>query len=120
MQGRGLVHPLDLQHSKNPPSHPELLDLLACELAAQQFNMRWLLRELAPSQTYQRASAMPDGQVLPPADRFLMAVDKRLSAEQLLWCTLAATGELQWALTPTPAADGKTAIAPIDELRKKF
>ena len=120
MLGRGLVHPLDLQHRKNPPSHPELLDLLARELTAQQFNMRWLLREIALSQTYQRASAMPQGQALPPADRFLMAVEKRLSAEQLLWSTLVATDELQRAVTPTPAADGKPATAPIDELRKKF
>ena len=29
--GRGIVHPLDLHHSENPPSHPELLDLLALE-----------------------------------------------------------------------------------------
>ena len=29
--GRGLIHPLDLDHSKNPPSHPEVLDLLAGE-----------------------------------------------------------------------------------------
>src|SRR5205085_1850825 len=25
MMGRGLIHPVDLDHSGNPPSHPELL-----------------------------------------------------------------------------------------------
>ena len=55
--GRGLVHPLDMSHDGNPPSHPELLDLLAAEVAAHQFDVRWLLRELVLSQTYQRSSA---------------------------------------------------------------
>jgi hypothetical protein len=45
MLGRGLVHPLDMHHSGNPPSHPEVLDLLDHELAAHQFDMRWLIRE---------------------------------------------------------------------------
>src|SRR5262249_54981025 len=33
MMGRGLVHPLDMDHSANPASHPELLTLLADEFA---------------------------------------------------------------------------------------
>ncbi len=34
VMGRGIVHPVDLHHDDNPPSNPELLDLLAAELAA--------------------------------------------------------------------------------------
>ena len=60
--GRGLVHPLDLHHSDNPPSHPELLDLLAEEFAAHDFDIKWLLREIALSKTYQRSSVMPSGE----------------------------------------------------------
>src|SRR5262249_52873990 len=33
MMGRGLVHPVDLHHPANPPSHPELLRLLGREIA---------------------------------------------------------------------------------------
>ena len=36
MMGRGLIHPLDLDHSENPPSHPDLLTLLADEFALAQ------------------------------------------------------------------------------------
>ena len=36
LMGRGLVHPLDLHHTDNPPSHPELLDLLAKEFVGPQ------------------------------------------------------------------------------------
>src|SRR5262245_12311635 len=60
MLGRGIVHPLDLHHAGNPPSHPELLDLLASELADHHFDTRWLIREIALSQTYQRSSALSD------------------------------------------------------------
>ena len=55
MFGRGLVHPLDLHHRDNPPTHPELLDLLGNQLAAMNFDSRVFLRELALSRTYQRA-----------------------------------------------------------------
>lgn len=94
MMGRGLVHPLDEHHSANPPSHPELLDVLASEFAAHKFDIKWLLREMALSETYQRTSVIPDGQESPPPEKFLLALEKRLSAEQLLWSTLQATGEM--------------------------
>ena len=81
MLGRGLVEPLDLAHSDNPPSHPELLDLLASELAAHQFDMRWLLREIALSQTYQRSGVLSED-VLPKT--FRAALEKPLSSEQML------------------------------------
>ena len=56
MMGRGLVHPVDLGHPANPPSHPELLRLLGDELAALKFDVKAFLRELALSGTYQRRS----------------------------------------------------------------
>jgi hypothetical protein len=59
MMGRGLVHPLDLHHPANPPSHPELLKLLADEIVALNFNTRAFLRELALSQAYQRSIDPP-------------------------------------------------------------
>ncbi|HUG17375.1 MAG TPA: DUF1553 domain-containing protein [Planctomycetaceae bacterium] len=95
MMGRGLIEPLDLNHSQNPASHPELLDLLARELTAHQFDLKWFLRELALSETYQRSSRLPesDSQIDPRS--FLVAQEKRLSAEQLFWSTLIATGEAE-------------------------
>ena len=44
--GRGLVHPLDLDHPANPPSHPELLALLADEIGATKFDVRHFLRDV--------------------------------------------------------------------------
>ncbi|MEQ1824455.1 MAG: DUF1549 domain-containing protein, partial [Pirellula sp.] len=59
MLGRGIVHPLDMHHADNPPTNPKLLDALASELVASGFNLRSLIRQIALSQTYQRAGRMP-------------------------------------------------------------
>ena len=59
MLGRGLVHPVDLHHSDNPPSHPELLDHLADQIAVMKYDMRAFLREVALSRAYQRSFQMP-------------------------------------------------------------
>jgi predicted secreted protein len=94
MMGRGIVHPLDLHHAGNPPSHPELLNLLASELAAHQFDMRWLIREIALSQTYQRSSAMAGeaGAEAPPQS-YRAALEKPLSSEQMLASIRQALGD---------------------------
>jgi hypothetical protein len=93
VMGRGLVHPLDLHHKENKPSHPELLDLLAQEFAAHQYDMKWLLRELAMTQTYQRSTVLPAGVTSVPPESYRTVLEKRLSAEQLLASMLTATGE---------------------------
>ena len=92
LMGRGLVHPLDQDHSGNPPSHPELLDLLADEFAAHKFDVKWLLREIALSKTYQRSSAATPGAKELGQDRFAVALLKPLSPEQLAYAVLQATG----------------------------
>lgn len=90
--GRGIVEPLDLHHTENPPSHPELLDLLASELTARKFDLRWLVREIALTKIYQRSSELPPGD--PPKDpRFLTAIERHLTAEQQMRAFLAVTGE---------------------------
>lgn len=93
MMGRGLVHPLDLHHSDNPPSHPELLALLAKEAVVMKYDIKAFLRELALSEAYQRSSVLPTGQAKFEPATFLTAHEKRLSAEQLMWSALEATGE---------------------------
>lgn len=90
--GRGLVHPLDLHHSENPPSHLELLDLLARETIEHNFDLKWLLRELARTRTYQRSGILPADAKDPLPDRYAVALEKPLSAEQLFASVTTATG----------------------------
>ena len=95
MIGRGLVHPLDLHHAGNPPSHPELLALLAKEFSAHQFDFKWLLIELANTKVYQRSSKVDMGKTPEALAFFATAIEKRLSAEQLLASILVATGRYE-------------------------
>ena len=93
MMGRGLVHPLDLHHSGNPPSHPKLLDLLARRFAESNYDTKAFLRELAISETYGRSSIVPDGidaEKVPP-ESFAVANMKGLSPEQLFGSLMRAT-----------------------------
>lgn len=59
MLGRGLVEPVDMHHGDNPPSNPELLELLTREIVALKFDTREFLRQIALSRTYQRSIDLP-------------------------------------------------------------
>ena len=94
MMGRGLVEPLDQFHSANQATHPELLELLADELAAHGFDIKWLLRELALTQTWQRSSRIESAGKVASRESYQLGSQRRLTAEQLFWSTLQATGNL--------------------------
>ena len=92
--GRGIVHPVDLDHSGNPPSHPRLLDLLTDEFIEHDYNLKWLIREIVLSKTWQRSSRLTDNTDSPAADRFAVAIERPLMAEQLLASVVRATGNV--------------------------
>ena len=52
---RGIVDPPDQFTPANPPSHPQLLNWLADGFVASGYDMKWLHRQIATSQTYQRS-----------------------------------------------------------------
>ena len=102
MFGRGLVHPVDLDHSDNPPSHPLLLAMLTEEFARQQLDIRLFLREIALSKTYQRSSqreaagagTAQTADNAPTSDaQFAQALLQPLTPAQFAWSILQATGE---------------------------
>jgi hypothetical protein len=121
MMGRGLIHPLDLDHTGNPPSHPELLGLLARHLAESKFDVRSLIREIALTDAYQRSSRLPEGGKHDPAG-FRTMLEKRLSAEQMLAATLEATGmrEAVEASRPATPEKGKRPPTALESARLKF
>ncbi len=59
MMGRGLVDAPDLHHSGNPPRYPELLQQLGEQFAADGFQIKPFLRELALTEVYQRSIDVP-------------------------------------------------------------
>ncbi len=92
MMGRGLVQPLDFDHSANPASHPALFEMLAAEFEKRNYDVKWLLREIALSKTYQRSSEGSPKLADVAEDRYAVAILKPLSPEQLGYATLQATG----------------------------
>jgi hypothetical protein len=81
--GRGIVEPLDDFRASNPPSHPELLDALARDLADHGFDLRQMIRTIMASRTYQ-LSSMPNETNGADEANFSHSFARRLSAEQLL------------------------------------
>lgn len=53
---RGIVNPIDDLRELNPPSHPGLLQLLANEFTASNYDVKHLVRCICLSQAYQRTS----------------------------------------------------------------
>ncbi len=56
VMGRGLVDPVDDFRITNPPSNRALLDALATEFVAQEFDLRSLVKAILSSRTYEAAS----------------------------------------------------------------
>ncbi len=57
--GRGIVRTMnDFGVRGEPPTHPQLLDWLACELAARSWSRKQLIRLIVGSATYRQSSAV--------------------------------------------------------------
>ncbi|HEY0551654.1 MAG TPA: DUF1549 domain-containing protein, partial [Verrucomicrobiae bacterium] len=83
LMGRGLVDPIDDFRPTNPASHPELLDQLAKDFAAQKFDLRWLIRAVMNSRAYQLSSE-PNETNADDELNYSHVLPRRLTAEQLL------------------------------------
>lgn len=104
MFGIGLVEPVDLHHSGNPPSNPELLELLSEQFTAMDDDIRSFIREIALSQTYQRSHLV--GLPTEPVD----ALKERLTAleataEQEQQSSYEVDKQVDRALEEVDAAD---------------
>src|SRR5262249_3430153 len=83
--------PLDEASDENPPSHPELLDLLAKEVAAHQYDLRFLSLAITASKTYPRSSTQTHDSQKDPR-LFARAVVRGLSGEQVVDSMARAVG----------------------------
>ena len=80
--GRGFVEPVDDMSEDNRPSHPELLRDLGAEFAANDFDLKHLIRCICNSRAYQRTSVPVDDAAKP--SMFAHQTLKQLTEEQLL------------------------------------
>ena len=91
MFGRGLVDPVDDFRSTNPPSHPELLDRLAFEFRQHKYDLRYLIRMIAASRTYQ-LSGRPVDANREDRTNYSHASPRALDAEVMLDAISSVTG----------------------------
>jgi hypothetical protein len=122
--GYGLVRtPEDFGSQGEPPTHPELLDWLALDFIAHDWDVKHLLRRLVTSATYRQDSpTTPALHARDPQNRLLARGPRyRLSAEMLRDNALALSGllvpktggpparpyELQVSFKPMKPADGE-------------
>jgi Protein of unknown function (DUF1553)/Protein of unknown function (DUF1549) len=89
--GTGIIDPVDDFNDENKPSHPELLDDMAKEFAAHDFDLKFLVRAITLTKAYQLTSAAGDPSQSNPRQFARMAV-KGLTPEQLYDSVVQATG----------------------------
>lgn len=89
--GSGIVEPVDDLRSTNPPRNPRLLDALARDLVAHRYDLKYLMRTIMRSRTYQ-ASAEPTPGNRADTGFFSRYPVRRLPAEELLDAVAQAAG----------------------------
>jgi Protein of unknown function (DUF1549)/Protein of unknown function (DUF1553) len=90
--GTGLVEPLDeMAGGTSRASNPEVLDLLAKEFVAHQFDVKFLIRAITATRAYQLTSAASDKSQDDPT-MFARMPLRGLTGEQLFDSVAMATG----------------------------
>ncbi len=83
VMGRGLVDPIDDFRLTNPASNPPLLEALSREFVANGFDVRFLVRKIMNSRTYQ-LSAEPNESNATDETSYSRTFVRRLPAEVIL------------------------------------
>jgi hypothetical protein len=89
--GRGLVDPNDDFRASNPPVNGPLLEALTQDFVAHRFDLRYLVRTIMNSRTYQ-LSAAPNDTNADDDSHFSRALVRPLQAEVLLDALAQVTG----------------------------
>lgn len=92
--GRGLVEPLDGLGAAEPGPHSDVLDALAAEFTASDYDLKQLLRTIVLSRTYARASAGPEenGATQAATDLYAVFPVRPLTIDELYGSVVQATG----------------------------
>jgi hypothetical protein len=80
--GRAIVNPVDDMHDDNPATHPELLAGLADQMKVNNFDLKYMIRAICNSETYQRSSR-PTGNNGDDQELFSHALVRNMTPEQL-------------------------------------
>ncbi len=110
--GIGIVDPTDDMNLANPPSNAPLLDYLAKQFIAHDFDLKWLHREIVASDAYQRSAETNETNHMDRVN-FSHHIPRRLPAEVVHDSVILATGsdkksdKLRQVVDSMAIADGK-------------
>ncbi|MGB0578831.1 MAG: DUF1553 domain-containing protein [Limisphaerales bacterium] len=91
--GMGLVEPVD-DWEDAVASHPQLLELLSREFVRNDYDLKWLAREIMNTRVYQRQALANDDKPDLRGNRWFTSPQRRrMTAEQLLDSLFAAVGK---------------------------
>jgi hypothetical protein len=109
--GRAIVRPVDDMHDANPPSHPELLELLSRRFADSGFDLKFLTRAIVLSRAYQRTSR--------PGDSTAAVAEKQAALFGRMSIKVLSAGQLYDSLeavfgppAKTPGVDARQGARP--------
>jgi len=126
LTGRGIVASVDnFGVLGQEPTHPELLDWLASEFAAEGWSLKTLIRQIVLSRTYRMSSRPePRAQEIDPENKLLHRMRiRRLEGEAIRDTVLAISGRLDRRilgppvpvhLTPFMQGRGRPGSGPVD------
>jgi hypothetical protein len=97
--GTGLVEPVDEESAENPASHPELLDLMARQFVANDFDLKYLIKAITLSKAYSLSSKQANSSQA-DARLFARMRVRGLSPEQLFDSLALATGQKEEDYSP--------------------
>lgn len=119
--GRGIVRPVDDMHEGNPPSHPELLDLLALRFAESGFDLKFLTRAIMLTRAYQRTSRTGDGSTATTPEA-VAATEKQAELFGRMSVKVLSAGQLYDSLATIFGPPEKTAglNVPRQHVRAEF
>ena len=115
--GRGLVDPADDLENAGPNDHPELLEFIARQFEAHDYDVRYLIRSIAGSRLYQFSSRSGPSSSH-QRHQFARMPLRRMTGEQLVDSLIQATGLRE----PPPQRNNPLANADSmrADLREKF
>lgn len=99
--GRGIVEPVDDFSDANPACHPELLDYLAHEFAAHEFDLKFLIKAITATKAYRLSSERTHESQDDPEHFARMSV-QGLTPNQLYESLAQATGTVLSFQTSNP------------------
>jgi hypothetical protein len=99
--GQGLVHPIDDFSESNPPSQPAVLDLLADQFEAHDFDLKFLVRTITATSVYQLSSVQTHASQSDPT-QFARSTLRGMTPEQFFDSLAEAVGFYQPYRTENP------------------